>query len=71
MQQMRDLMVRQLEEALTERAGQRATVVYVKKLPGLFDEARYCGTARIGGQQKRFVADMGENLLVMEPSQRV
>lgn len=71
MAQMQETMISALENSLQTRTGEGATIIYVKKLPGVFTEARYCGIARIGGKRQRFVADMSENLLLIEPSQRV
>ncbi|WP_438853058.1 hypothetical protein [Brevundimonas nasdae] len=71
MRQMDETMVALLETALRDRTNQNATIIYVKKFPGLYDQARYCGIARIGATRQRFVIDMSESLLVMQPSQRV
>lgn len=71
MARAREMAVAALEAGLTRHTGQNTTTIYVKKLPGLFQEARYCGIARVGSERQRFVADMGENLVVMQPSQTV
>lgn len=71
MAQARQLAVLQVETVLTNHAGKPARIIYVKKFPGLFEQARYCGTALIGAQSKRFIVDMGEQIAVTDPSQRV
>jgi len=68
---VQQLAVLQLETVLTSHAGRPARIIYVKKFPGQFEESRYCGTALIGSQSKRFIVDMSEQITVTDPSQRV
>lgn len=58
-----------LETAMTQHTGRNTTIVYMKKLPGLFDVATYCGTALFGSDRQRFVIDMSQASIIAEPSQ--